>query len=405
MNFLIANPAAAYMQGEQFATQSNEMKRQRGLNNVFAEHGAGIAAGDPAALNALAQYDPMAVYGMRRQQEADARAEELFNIKVAEYKAGISAEEAAAQAALIKRGVFAASGAETPEQWDAIVAQFGANDLVGQFDNRDALLRQYMTAAQNLEADAGPQPLSSPGKVYADIQAGLLPEGTELRSPSVVVNTGDQTGPRPIVDKPPKGFQRVWDDQAGTYIDKPIPGSEVETERSGDARKVELANSAYRRKSDIVNSNLDKAVKQLESDGRWVAGFGSLLSGLPESAARDFQATLDTVKANLGFEELQAMRDASPTGGALGQVSEREIAFLQAIQGNLDAAQSPEQLLEVLKEIKKRREEFAAEREAIMAQNFTATTAADLQTRINNMPNFSNMTDEQLDAWIEENGQ
>ena len=253
--------------------------------------------------------------------------------------------------------------------------------------------------------DAGPKPLSAPGKVQADINAGVLPPGTELRSPQVVVNTGEQNGPRPIVDKPSKGFQRVWDEQRQTYVDKPIPGGEVDVERSAGARASEIAASNYRRKSDIVNSNIKKAITMLDESGRWVAGFGTLLSGLPESKARDFQATLDTVKANLGFEELQAMRDSSPTGGALGQVTEREIAFLQAIQGNLDAAQSPEQLKAVLVEIRDRRAQFDQERAAIMGKNQTAAQAADLQKRVRGIPDFGAMSDAELDAWIQENGQ
>lgn len=165
MNFLTANPAGAFMQGQRYAAQADEMKRTRDYNNVLSEHGAGIAAGDPTALNALAQYDPMAVYRMQRQKQqdvradrADARADQLFQMKVAEYRAGLTAQEAAAQAETIKRGVFAASSAETPEEFDAIVTQFDAPDLVGQFGNREALLRQYMTAAQILEADAGAEP-------------------------------------------------------------------------------------------------------------------------------------------------------------------------------------------------------------------------------------------------------
>jgi len=47
------------------------------------------------------------------------------------------------------------------------------------------------------------------------------------------------------------------------------------------------------------------------------------------------------------------MRDASPTGGALGQVSERELAFLQSTIGNLEQSQSKEQLTYNLKRLKK----------------------------------------------------
>src|SRR5690606_12677220 len=61
---------------------------------------------------------------------------------------------------------------------------------------------------------------------------------------------------------------------------------------------------------------------------------------------------VDTIKANAAFDKLQAMRDSSPTGGALGQVSERELSYLQATIGNLEQSQGAEQLEDNLKRVK-----------------------------------------------------
>jgi len=63
---------------------------------------------------------------------------------------------------------------------------------------------------------------------------------------------------------------------------------------------------------------------------------------------RDTAANIDTIKANVGFDKLQAMREASPTGGALGQVSDFENRLLQAVLSNLDQAQSEQQFLDNL---------------------------------------------------------
>ena len=73
---------------------------------------------------------------------------------------------------------------------------------------------------------------------------------------------------------------------------------------------------------------------------------------MPGTKARDFEAKLDTLKANIGFDRLQKMRDESPTGGALGQVSEMELRQLNAALGGLDQSQSPEQLRENLLRIR-----------------------------------------------------
>lgn len=95
-------------------------------------------------------------------------------------------------------------------------------------------------------------------------------------------------------------------------------------------------------KNDRVLSKVDEVLPKIDS---LTAGFaGSTLANISGTEARDVQATIDTIKANLGFEELQRMRDNSPTGGALGQVSERELQLLTATVENLEQSQSPRQL-------------------------------------------------------------
>jgi len=67
---------------------------------------------------------------------------------------------------------------------------------------------------------------------------------------------------------------------------------------------------------------------------------GAVMKNLPGSNANDVAAAIETVVSSIGFDRLQAMRDASPTGGALGQVSERELGQLNASIGNLRQSQS-----------------------------------------------------------------
>ena len=120
-----------------------------------------------------------------------------------------------------------------------------------------------------------------------------------------------------------------------------------------------------------VTNNIDKLIPQLDEDiASWwpsnVAGLGGkILSNIPGTEARDFEARLETIKANIGFDKLQAMRDASPTGGALGQVSEMELRQLNASMGNLEQSQSPKQLRENLIAV---REQYVRTLAAINAQ-------------------------------------
>jgi hypothetical protein len=101
---------------------------------------------------------------------------------------------------------------------------------------------------------------------------------------------------------------------------------------------------------DNVMGTLDTARKQI---GTFTAGtLGSPLSLLPGTPAKNLAANLETIKANLGFDRLQQMRDASPTGGALGQVAIQELVALQSTIASLDIQQTPAQLRKNLDKIK-----------------------------------------------------
>lgn len=102
-------------------------------------------------------------------------------------------------------------------------------------------------------------------------------------------------------------------------------------------------------RADRVMETVDNALGNVNG---WTTGYGSLLSKIPSTDARDFQKQIDTIKANIGFNELQAMRAASPTGGALGQVAVQELEYLQSVLGSLDTGQSPTQVRENLNSIK-----------------------------------------------------
>lgn len=72
---------------------------------------------------------------------------------------------------------------------------------------------------------------------------------------------------------------------------------------------------------------------------------------IPGSDAATFETQLESLKAQIGFNTLQAMREASRTGGALGNVSDRDIALLTAVLGSLEGRQSEESMRQVLQDI------------------------------------------------------
>lgn len=82
-----------------------------------------------------------------------------------------------------------------------------------------------------------------------------------------------------------------------------------------------------------------------------ITGIVGALPNIPGMEGADAQAKLNTLKSQVGFGVLQAMRNASKTGGALGNVSDAEGKRLEANLAALENAQSEKQMRESLQKI------------------------------------------------------
>ena len=103
-------------------------------------------------------------------------------------------------------------------------------------------------------------------------------------------------------------------------------------------------------KASIIVDKVDEALGKVDY---LTAGAGGLVMGkVPGTEAVDLEQVLETIRAQIGFSELAAMRRESPTGGALGLVAVRELELLSATLGSLDRKQSPGQLKKNLGNIK-----------------------------------------------------
>jgi hypothetical protein len=125
---------------------------------------------------------------------------------------------------------------------------------------------------------------------------------------------------------------------------------ELETEKQFSQPKIKSSMDASFAKNDNVIAKIDEVLPKVDA---LTAGFaGKPISKISGTEANDVRATIDTIKANIGFAELQEMRNNSPTGGALGNIAVQEITYLQSTMANLETSQSPEQLRKNLKSVK-----------------------------------------------------
>lgn len=118
---------------------------------------------------------------------------------------------------------------------------------------------------------------------------------------------------------------------------------------TAETQNVQPVDAYQQERNTRVINQVDDLLKRTNVQ---TVGFASVGSFLPASLPRNFRADLDNLKANIAFGELQAMRNASKTGGALGQVSERELALLESAMAGLDQGQSPANFKKNLQSIK-----------------------------------------------------
>ena len=101
--------------------------------------------------------------------------------------------------------------------------------------------------------------------------------------------------------------------------------------------------------TDVVLNKIAEADKLI---GGKTTGFASYFSVVPGTDAKELASVIQTIKARLGFDQLQQMRNSSPTGGALGNVSNKELASLESAVASLDQSLTPKTLRENLNQIK-----------------------------------------------------
>ena len=205
------------------------------------------------------------------------------------------------------------------------------------------------------------------------ISQGISP-ADQYKIGNELTNTYFNTGmtPQPIGNPGASGMQPAMRPQpSGQPALQPVPGQrppqanpkarltpkqqqELEAQRPDAVKSVNAA-------LNTIQNSLNEADRLSRSPGLShitgpIAGRTPNLTGTATNA----QANLDTLKAQIGVDVLNAMREASKTGGAVGQVTEKEWPILQNQLGALQQAQTTDVFkmnLEAVKSTLKRMQE------------------------------------------------
>ena len=109
-----------------------------------------------------------------------------------------------------------------------------------------------------------------------------------------------------------------------------------------DAKQTRAAKGSISHAEQMIKDTKDAlSLVKFETTGRTGQAAAAINPG---GEAGSLRQRIVTMKANLGFDRLQKMRDESPTGGALGQVAVQELEALQASVASLSPLQSEAEL-------------------------------------------------------------
>lgn len=224
MEMMFANPAGSFMQGMQFGHAANKMRNANVMdgysvnalsqadiwNRAFNQHGPAYMAGDPNAANALAQTDYKRFLELEekkkdreredtawdwRKEDRDLAKEDRERVneredtrwkwEMEDRAKAMKAEEIAAEREQLE-GIL--SGAahfydkNDPEGYAAFLQANQVDPAQYPFDHFPAYAARFDDVLKHMkyleEKKAKPAPISPPGKIAADVEAGWLPPGT-----------------------------------------------------------------------------------------------------------------------------------------------------------------------------------------------------------------------------------
>jgi hypothetical protein len=306
--------------GRMLGGQDPEMMRMQQRQQIVQ----GINLNDPNALRQAAQqFSQMGDFQAAQELSARAQTAQLQSAQINK------AEEEATRLTTSNQKEDRLSAAlsslppdATDQQVEAVVRQFGKPEAV----LASVVRRQAASAAQEARDSLAAE------KAAAKVEAA---DRADQRAKENIALRAQIAGPSNSLQN------LILQERLDALNDK----KEQAREKAAASKDVALRHATK------VITDVDEALAAVGPLTSGILGSGiAVIKGTP---AYDLQQLTSTIKANLGFDRLQQMRDNSPTGGALGQVAVQELEALQRSVASLEIGQSGPRLTENLGKIKK----------------------------------------------------
>ncbi|NQY82472.1 MAG: hypothetical protein HRT36_05505, partial [Alphaproteobacteria bacterium] len=237
---------------------------------------------------------------------------------------------------------------------------------------------------------------------------------------TINLNTGN-AAPLSELSKLPAGYTYLLNEDGSVKLGddgvpsiSPLHGSQQDRDLQKSKAAAKNKQARAKRDNEIVRQDIERSIALVDDAafGSATGFWGNLFQYVPGTNAHDLSKMMDAIKASIGFRSLQAMRDSSPTGGALGQVTEKELKYLQSAFGSLEQSQTEEQFIYNLNRLKRKvyklvtNENLPFDNWQITAPQGGAGTGAMQQQKMpmqqqqqqQQQPQSGGYTDEQIDS-------
>lgn len=212
----------------------------------------------------------------------------------------------------------------------------------GAIDTRAAA--GFLDQMYGTNSMAGAQAAAEAANKEQDLLQTLLKEKREPESVQGIASLlRAGKAPQGSGIKPPPGFRFLEDGSL-----EAIPGGPAAIKAKEAADKEDRGRKVIERMGQTVLRDVTTAIQNLDKYGRFVSGPGGVLQHIPGTQAKQLQADIQSIKSNVGVDQLLEIKRQ---GSGLGQVPQSQLDMLASLLGGLDQTQDPQKLKENLKDI------------------------------------------------------
>lgn len=143
----------------------------------------------------------------------------------------------------------------------------------------------------------------------------------------------------------PPGYALIKNED-GSMVMQPIAGGPAAQALVDAEQKKKVGDEVTLSAAQTVFEDTSRALDVIDKNASGTTGMGAfLLSGIPGTDAKELAGHIDSVKANIGIDQLLKIK---ASGAGLGQVPQSQLDMLASLLGNLDAEQNSRVLRENL---------------------------------------------------------